>query len=192
MVKGLFRLQRAAAMFVICALAMGVLLCSSGCYSSHTASKSSPSASVSATKNMQNYNTWKAPSVPKTPTYEDSRWPTRNSELLAIPESNRWYNAWGSAGTYCTVAGPVVNVYQATESNGMPIFIDIGAAYPSDESVSLVIWGDQYYDFEQMINDVDNGGAWISVTGYLSVYEGRLQFDAGDGYIEYTWWTHTN
>ena len=186
------RMRKIAVMFMICLLAMCVSLCLGGCYSSHSAGKSSPNTTATTTKKAQTTNNWKAPSVPKAPTYEDSRWPTRNTELLAIPESNRWYNAWGSAETYCTIAGPVVNVYQATESNGMPIFIDIGAAYPSDESVSLVIWGDQYYDFERMINEVDDGGAWISVTGYLSVYDGRLQFDAGDGYVEYTWWTHVS
>lgn len=122
------------------------------------------------------------------PFYSDSRWPTRNSELLAIPEENRYYNAWNHVWTTCTVAGPVVNVYQAKESAGMPIFISIGEAYPSTNCVTLVVWADAYYGFEQMINAVDDGGAWLSVTGYLSEYNGGLQFDISDGYVEYTWW----
>ena len=130
---------------------------------------------------------WLTPSKPR---YKDSRWPTTNKQLLAIPESERWYNAWANAGSNCTIAGPVVKVYKDTESYGMPIFVDIGKSYPSDESVTLVVWAGQYYDFAQNINDVDNGGAWLSVTGYLSVYDGRLQFNADDGYIEYTWWTN--
>ena len=126
------------------------------------------------------------------PAYEDSRWPTRNPQLLAIPESQRWYNAWASAETWCTIAGPVANVYQAKDSNGMPIFIDIGTAYPNNDSVALVVWGYQYDEFAQMINAVDDGGAWISITGYLSVYNGSLQFNAGETYVEYTWWTNVS
>lgn len=120
--------------------------------------------------------------------YVDPRWPTRNSELLAIPEENRYYNAWNHVWTTCTVAGPVVNVYQARDSAGMPIFISIGEQYPSSNCVTLVVWADAYYDFERMINAVDDGGAWLSVTGYLSEYNGGLQFDISDGYVEYTWW----
>lgn len=123
------------------------------------------------------------------PRYEDERWPTTNSQLLAIPESQRYYNAWDHVWTTCTVAGPVVNVYQAWDSAGAPIFINIGARYPSSECVTLVVWADSYGDFAEMIDAVDDGGAWLSVTGYLSEYDGGLQFDSGDGYVEYTWWT---
>lgn len=127
-------------------------------------------------------------SVPQEPLYEDARWPTTNPSLLAIPEGNRYYNAWNHVWTTCTIAGPVVNVYQARDSAGMPIFISIGEAYPSSNCVTLVVWADAYYDFERMINAVDDGGAWLSVTGYLSEYNGGLQFDISDGYVEYTWW----
>lgn len=118
----------------------------------------------------------------------DSRWPTTNPQLLAIPEENRYYNAWNHVWTTCTVAGPVVNVYQAKDAAGAPIFISIGDYYPSPSCVTLVIWADAYNDFAQMINEVDDGGAWLSVTGYLSEYNGGLQFDISDGYVEYTWW----
>ena len=125
---------------------------------------------------------------PPEPAYEDPRWPTTNPQLLAIPEAERYYNAWNHVWTTCTVAGPVVNVYQAKDSAGMPIFISIGASYPSSDCVTLVVWADAYNDFAEMINDVDSGGAWLSVTGYLSEYNGGLQFDISDGYIEYRWW----
>lgn len=173
-----------------------VMACSfAGC--TYPSSTSAPSKS-SSSENIQEIpkssdKTWNAPksSTPATPQYEDSRWPTTNPELLAMPESNRWYNAWDSAGTSCTIAGPVVNVYQAKESSGMPIFIDIGTKYPSSNSVTLVVWADQYDDFSQMINAVDDGGAWLSVTGYLGVYNGMLQFNADDP-LEYTWWTNVS
>ena len=118
----------------------------------------------------------------------DPRWPTTNQSLLAIPEGQRWYNGWAVAGTNCTLAGPVVRVYQAQNEAGAPIFIDMGEAYPSTNGVTLLVWGDQYYDFAEMIDAVDDGGAWLSVSGYLSVYNGRLQFDAGEGPVQYTWW----
>lgn len=132
--------------------------------------------------------TQKAPQLSQEPEYADSRWPTHASELLAIPEENRYYNAWNHVWTTCTVAGPVVNVYQAKDEPGAPIFISIGDYYPSSDCVTLVVWADAYYDFERMINAVDDGGAWLSVTGYLSEYNGNLQFDISDGYVEYTWW----
>lgn len=120
--------------------------------------------------------------------YDDPRWPTTNLQLLAIPEEDRYYNAWNHVWTNCTVAGPVVNVFQAKDSAGAPIFISIGANYPSRDCVTLVVWADAYYDFAEMINAVDDGDAWLSVTGYLSEYNGGLQFDISDGYVEYTWW----
>lgn len=126
------------------------------------------------------------------PEYDNPLWPTTNSQLLAILESERWYNAAQHAGTTCTVAGPVINVYQAKESRGMPVFVDIGEAYPSSRSVTLLIWAEALDNFEEMLNEVDVGDAWISVTGYLGTYEGRLQFNIDDGPVQYTWWTHVS
>lgn len=73
-------------------------------------------------------------------------------------------------------------------ANGMPIFVDIGSAYPSDNRVTLVIWAEHYDDFAEMLNAVDHGGAWLSVSSYLDVYEGSLQMNSDNG-CEYTWWT---
>lgn len=123
------------------------------------------------------------------PEYEDSRWPTSNQALLDIPESQRWYNAWDQAWTNCTVVGPVKEVYQAKDSYGMPIFVDIGEAYPGPNRVTLVIWAESLGDFEEMLYAVDDGGAWLSVTGYLSVYNDTLQFNIDDGPVSFQWWT---
>lgn len=118
----------------------------------------------------------------------DTQWPTTNQTLLAIPEEQRWYNGWAVAGTDCTLVGPVVNVYQAQDEMGAPIFINIGEPYPSANGITLLVWADQYYDFAEMIDAVDDGGAWLSVSGHLSVYNGHLQFDAGEGPVRYQWW----
>lgn len=114
--------------------------------------------------------------------------PEAIAERLGIPQSQLWYNAGDHVGETCTVTGPVVNVYQAKDADGMPIFIDIGAAYPSDNRVTLVVWGEHYDDFAEMINAVDHGGAWLSVTSYLEAYEGSLQMTSNNG-CNYTWWT---
>lgn len=114
--------------------------------------------------------------------------PEAIAERLGIPQSHLWYNAGDRIGETCTVAGPVVDVYQAKDANGMPIFIDIGAAYPSNNRVTLVVWGEHYDDFAEMINAVDHGNAWLSVTSYLEVYEGSLQMNSDNG-CDYTWWT---
>lgn len=114
--------------------------------------------------------------------------PEAIAERLGIPQSHLWYNAGNHIGEACTVAGPVVNVYQAKDANGMPIFVDIGSAYPSDNRVTLVIWAEHYDDFAEMLNAVDHGGAWLSVSSYLDVYDGSLQMNSDNG-CEYTWWT---
>lgn len=128
------------------------------------------------------------------PQYEDTRWPTTSPELLAIPESNRWYNARNHVGTTCTIAGPVVGVYCAEDSAGKPVFVNIGAAYPNQECVQLVVWTEgDWSSFSRMLTDVDmTPNCWLSVTGYLSSYNGYMQFDTSDGYVEYTWWTNVS
>ena len=127
------------------------------------------------------------------PTYDDPRWPTTSPDLLSIPESDRWYNAWAKAGTWCTVAGPVVGVTHSSDSAGKPVFVNIGSAYPATDSVQLVIWTEgDWSAFSPMLTDVDQiPNCWLSVTGYLQVYNGYLQFNSADG-CEFTWWTNVS
>lgn len=131
-------------------------------------------------------------SEPQEPTYENELWPTRNADLLAVPEENRWHNAAQHMGTTCTVVGPVANVYQAKQSQGMPIFVDIGQSYPSSGNVTLLIWAQDADPFMEMLNAVDDGGAWLSVTGYLNNYEGMPQFNSAMSWIEFQWWTNVS
>ena len=114
--------------------------------------------------------------------------PEAIADRLGIPQSQLWYNAGQYVGEVCTIAGPVASVHQATDANGMPIFVDIGAAYPSENRVTLVIWTEHYDDYAEMLYEVDHGGAWLSVSSYLDVYEGSLQMNSDNG-CEYTWWT---
>lgn len=110
---------------------------------------------------------------------------------MALPDFVRYYNAYNYIGEYHTVVGPVVNVYQATGSRGMPIFVNIGAKYPSPECFTLLIWAEDLdADLEQMLSAVDGGNAWIEVTGYISLYEDQLQIASDDGPFEYRYWTN--
>ncbi|MDO5335382.1 MAG: hypothetical protein Q4F23_04850 [Coriobacteriia bacterium] len=112
-------------------------------------------------------------------------------ELKNLPEKNRWYNALKRVGQRAKLAGPVVNVYQAKDSRGMPIFVDVGSAYPGKSGFTLLIWAEDYDDFSEMLNQL-GPSSWISVTGYLSSYNGRPQYDVSDGSISYEWWTNVS
>ena len=126
----------------------------------------------------------------RVPQHKDERWPTTSPTLIAIPEYQRWYNARQHMGSCCTIVGPVISVFQATDEPGAPVFVDIGEAYPSNGNVTLLIWAQDIAPFLDMLNDVDDGGAWISVTGYLNNYEGMPQFNSAMSAIECTWWTN--
>lgn len=172
------------------ALFAGLCACGSSHYTTGTEkSSSATSSSDGAKQNQDQYeDTWRQPKQTTPETYVDPRWPTTNSQLLAIPEEQRWYNAWGSVETTCTIAGPVIDVYQATNEYGAPIFVNIGADYPDPDCVTLVVWADDEAEFDSTLHDIDHGNAWISVTSYLTTYNGYLQFST-DNYVEWTYWT---
>lgn len=172
------------------ALFAGLCACGSSHYTTGTEkSSSATSSSNDAKQNQDQYeDTWRQPKQTTPETYVDPRWPTTNSQLLAIPEEQRWYNAWGSVETTCTIAGPVIDVYQATNEYGAPIFVNIGADYPDPDCVTLVIWADDEAEFDSTLHDIDHGNAWISITSYLTTYNGYLQFST-DNYVEWTYWT---
>lgn len=122
--------------------------------------------------------------------YVDPEWPTTDSELLAVPDENRWYFSYYHIGETHTVVGPVVRVYQAMDEAGQPIFIDIGNEYPAARRFTVVIWAEDLDNgFREMVEDVDDGGAWLSVTGYISSYDDVPQMSSGDGPMSFTWYT---
>lgn len=130
-------------------------------------------------------------SEPAEPVYDNPLWPTNSPQLLSIPEENRWYNAPSHVGTYCTIAGPVVDVISAKDAPGGSIFVCIGSAYPDTDCVELLVWSEgDMSAFSKMITDVSTEpNSWLSVTGYLQLYEGYMQFNSADG-CEFTWWTN--
>ena len=189
-----------ALLAVILALSIAML---SGCASSKSSSSQSGAKKKSTSTEYEidegpetaeslaeRYSGGSSSSRTTTPSYSDPRWPTNNVELNAVPESQRWYNASSHVGTRCTIVGPVHDTYQAADSKGRPIFIHIGNAYP--DCVSVVIWEADWKNYSRMISDVDScDNSWIAVTGYLTSYNGDLQFNIDDG-IKYKYWTYVD
>lgn len=176
-------------LFVVATL----VFCSGGCSGTtssktSTQTKSSTPATTATTNQASKTPSWQQ-TVNNKPTYQDSRWPTTNSELLAIPESDRWYNAHSKIGEYGTIAGPVKSVYQAKNSPGMPVFINIGADYPSSERVQVVLWAEDVPYCEDMLNAISHGDAWIAMTGQISLYNGVPEINFSDGPVNWTYWT---
>lgn len=129
----------------------------------------------------------------KVPDPVDPDWPTRNATLLAVPESERYYNAYKHVGEYHRVVGPVASVKYAAQSNGQPTFIDIGKPYPSDERFVLVIWGeDMDAGLYEMVTAVKAGNAWLSVEGMIETYKGQPEIQTGRNSITYQYWTSDN
>lgn len=192
-------MRKMIAFFVSLVLICGTLGLS-GCYSSSYKSSSSKSSASSSTSSQSSRSgsahdssSSEDPSSGVPSRYYDPRWPTEDMELATIPEQYRYYKAYEHVGEYHTVVGPVVDVYQATQSDGMPIFVDIGKEYPSTDCFTFLIWAEDLDDdLERMLNSVDHGGAWLQVTGYVSLYNGRLQIQSSDGPFEYHWWTNVD
>lgn len=193
-------MNKAIGIIVAIAVVMGIASCQSS-YDSPSKNTSQSASAIQSDKSESNSNSSsgsrdkgsassKSPSS-TAPRYEDSRWPTTDSSLLAIPESNRWYNAAGKAGTRCTVAGPVKSVDFHGEVSGKPVFVDIGATYPSSSRVTLVVWTDgDWSDFSSMLTDVDTEpNCWLEVTGNLENYNDHLQFTSNDS-LSFRWWTN--
>jgi hypothetical protein len=120
------------------------------------------------------------------PAYSDERWPTTSPELLAIPEADRWYSSRAKVGSVGTIAGPVASVVPL----GNRVMINIGEDYPDPDRAQVVIWREDVSEFSELLSDIDHGGAWISIRGRISSYDGVAEIDVGDGRVEYTWWTN--
>lgn len=157
--------------------------------STSNSSSSSSSSGKSSSSDISSYSS----NSQRSSSYDDERWPTHSSQLCAVPEANRYYMAYNYIGQSHTVVGPVVRVYQAAQSKGMPIFVSMGVSKMPSDWVTFVIWAEDLDDgLEEMLHDVDHGNAWLEITGTIYLYENQLQIQTGHGYIEYRWWTNVN
>ena len=119
-----------------------------------------------------------------------SDYTTSSFRPAGISESDLWYNAHGKIGQYGTIAGPVSSVYQAKNSPGQPTFINIGNPYPNSNRAQIVIWAEQRGACADLLNDISHGKAWVSFTGYISLYNGVPEINLSDGYTEWQWWVN--
>ena len=85
----------------------------------------------------------------------------------AIP----WQEASQHIGESATIYGTVAGAQYASDSNGQPTFINLGAAYPDPSRVTLVIWGENREAFPEA-PEVMYAGATVCVTGLVYEYDG--------------------
>lgn len=87
-----------------------------------------------------------------------------------------WKDAYNHIGEDVTLEGKIVDSYQAAESTGSPTFLDMGASYPDDNRVTIVVWEEDLYNFDgdpetMYMNET------VEVTGTLTTYDGVAQIE---------------
>lgn len=82
-----------------------------------------------------------------------------------------WTNTSKYLGETVTICGPIVSSTVASSSNGSPTYLDMGAAYPASNRVSIVIWGEDAGNFPQPPVSMYEGKT-ICVTGEVYSYRG--------------------
>lgn len=93
-------------------------------------------------------------------------------EESAIPaDAVSWQEAASHVGETVTLYGPVVGAEYASASNGSPTFLDIGAAYPDDDRLSVTIWGEDRSKFPKPPESAYEGET-VLVTGEVYLYNG--------------------
>lgn len=88
-----------------------------------------------------------------------------------LPDAVPWSQAATRVGETVTVCGPIVGAEWASGSNGQPTFLDMGAAYPDESRLSIVIWGEDRSNFPEPPEDMYEGQS-VAVEGEVYVYEG--------------------
>ena len=91
-----------------------------------------------------------------------------NEELFI----ENWQDAAHYYGEYTTICGPVVDTHYASSSEGRPTFLNRGKPYPEDGRVTVIIWGDDLYKFEN--NPISFYlGKNVCVVGTVEEYDGN-------------------
>lgn len=83
----------------------------------------------------------------------------------------QWQEAYQHVGETATVYGTVADIEYAGASDGQPTFIDLGAAYPDPNRVTIVIWGEYRNNFPEL-PEIMYEGKTLCVTGEIYLYRG--------------------
>jgi hypothetical protein len=103
---------------------------------------------------------------------------TAKPEAPGVPKGAvDWSRARTRLGQKATVCGPVVSTRSATNTSGQPTFLNIGAPYPDDNRVTVLIWGENLGHFDE---DPESayGDRKICVTGTVKAYQGAVEIEA--------------
>lgn len=113
---------------------------------------------------------------PVAPTPTPVPTPVSTSTPISVDNFIEWWEAGDHIGEEYTVCGPVVRATYRADVNGSPTFIDLGAAYPDPERLTVVIWGDDRdrfpYDPEAHLTGD------ICIEGLIDSYRGVVQIEA--------------
>lgn len=93
------------------------------------------------------------------------------TETMVPDGAINWTEASSHIGEYVTIYGSVKDSSYLTSSNGQPSYVDIGAAYPDDRRLTMVIWGEDRANFSGEPDQMYLGKT-VCVTGELYEYEG--------------------
>lgn len=113
-------------------------------------------------------------SVIKSIKIKDSSDSNENEEAIS------WKDAGDYIGQTITVKGKVAAVDYSPSSNGSPVFIDIGEAYPAAGRVSAIIWEENQSQFGVSPDNFDSlysVGDTIYVKGTIEKYKDAYSID---------------
>ena len=91
-----------------------------------------------------------------------------------------WKDAGDYVGETVTIKGKIAEVNYAPESNGSPVFIDLGEAYPASGRVTLTIWEEDQDEFDVSPENMESlypVGSTIIVTGEIETYGDAYSID---------------
>ena len=91
------------------------------------------------------------------------------TDTSKYPDAIPWEKAKEHVGQTVMIKGKVVNISRPEGVSGNPIYLDIGAAYPDKDRVTLVIWTDDW-DSAPPVN-LYNGNI-VYVTGTIYTHDG--------------------
>lgn len=86
-----------------------------------------------------------------------------------------WRDAGSFTGRWIAVSGPVAEITQSEKSRGAPTWINIGARYPDQNRLTLVIWEDERHLFQSIIPNI--GSHVVCALGEVSTYKGIAQIE---------------